>query len=340
MWLRNLTIVLSLLMSLPIFAREFPLCLYSVNNPDDLKTIKKAGFSCFQSYKQEPETLAALAQAAKKQGLKVVFYPNQILGTPYEQQAQNWPLLAWYLVDEPDVHKWSRARVIQAHQAAKAAFPHHATALVIGQGKTATPFYDIPDVMMMDWYPVPHLPLTSFGDNVRYTQEGLTHANRTDHPLWGVVQIFDWKNFKQYRPDHDRIGRFPTEQEIRFMSYDGILNGATGLFYFTFNHLGKPLPQSAPKYWARVTKVLRELAKFKKIIENGTLTENPVTVALPLKMKTWRYKNHLYSVLLNTSNAPQPLPATLTDKSFKALYGRKKEENLPPYYVLILKHKI
>ena len=84
--------------------------------------------------------------------------------------------------------------------------------------------------------------------------------------------------------------------------------------------------------------MLRELAKFKKIIEGGTLTENPVTVALPLKMKTWRYKNHLYSVLLNTSNAPQPLPAALADKSFKALYGRKKEEMLPPYEVWVLKH--
>ncbi len=329
---------LFLLTTTPLGAREFPLCLYSVNNPDDLKTVKRAGFSCIQSYKQEPETLDALAQAAKKQGLKVVFYPNQILGTPYEQNAQDWPLLAWYLVDEPDVHKWSRARVTQTHQAAKAAFPNHATALVVGQGKTATPFYDIPDVMMMDWYPVPHLPLTSFGDNVRYTKEGMTQRNVQDHPLWGVVQIFDWKNFKQYRPDHDRVGRFPTEQEIRFMSYDGILNGATGLFYYTFNHLGKPLPQSAPEYWKRVTAVTKELAKFKKVIEDGIITENPIVISLPLKMKTWYYKKHLYSVLLNTSDEPHPLPAQLMDKSFKALYGRKKEENLSPYEVWVFKH--
>ena len=322
----------------PLWAREFPLCLYGATDPADLKMIKKAGFTCIQTYTKDSDNLALLAKQASKLGLQVVFRPDAIIGTPHETQAQAWPVLAWYLVDEPDVHHWSRERVLQAHQAAKAAFPNHNTALVIGQGKTEIPYYDIPDIMMMDWYPVPHLPLTSFGDNVRYTQEGLAQTAMQDHPLWGVVQIFDWKNYKQFRPDHDRIGRFPTTEEIRFMSYDGILNGATGLFYFTFNHLGKPLPQSAPEYWARVTNVLRELAKFKKIIENGTLTENPVTATLPLKMKTWRYKNHLYSVLLNTSNAPQPLSSALTDKSFKALYGRKKEEMLPPYEVWVLKH--
>ena len=338
MWLRKLLFISFCCITLPLWAREFPLCLYGVTNPADLKMIKKAGFSCIQSYKQDPETLAVLAQAAKKQGLKVVFYPNQILGTPYEQQAQDWPVLAWYLVDEPDVHHWSRERVIQAHQAAKAAFPNHNTALVIGQGKTEIPYYDIPDIMMMDWYPVPHLPLSSFGDNVHYTQEGLAKTALQDHPLWGVVQIFDWKNYKQFRPDHDRIGRFPTEDEIRFMSYDGILNGATGLFFYTFNHQKQPLPKIAPQYWARVKTVLRELAKFKRIIEEGTIVENPVTLSAPLKMQTWQYKGPLYSVLLNASAQQQPLPQGLTSNTFKALYGQKKEKTLSPYQVLILKH--
>ncbi len=184
-------------------AREFPLCLYGVSNPDDLNTIKKAGFSCIQSYVQDPQILEKLAHKAQQLGLKVVFYPNKVVGTLYEQKAQKWPMLAWYLVDEPDVHRWSREQVAQAHQTAKKVFSTQATALVIGQGRTRIPYYDIPDVMMMDWYPVPHLPLPSFGDNVRYTKEGMAQMKTPDHPLWGVVQIFDWKNFKQYRPDNE-----------------------------------------------------------------------------------------------------------------------------------------
>ena len=318
-------------------AREFPLCLYGVTNPDDLKIIKKAGFSCIQTYNQDPQTMEKLAQRAQELGLKVVFYPNKILGTPYEQKAQKWPILAWYLVDEPDVHHWSRARVEQAHQATKQAFSNHDTALVIGQGHTSIPYYDITDVMMMDWYPVPHLPLTSFGDNVRYTKEGLIQAHKPDHPLWGVVQIFDWINYRQYRPDNDRIGRFPTTAEIRFMSYDGILNGATGLFYYTFNHLKKPMPLSAPEYWGRVKTVLKELAQFKKIIEKGMPVSNSVLISQPLKMQTWQYKGHVYSVLLNASDLSVRVPDALLTKDYKPLYGTKKTEHITAYDVWLLK---
>ncbi len=321
----------------PLFAKEFPLCLYGVVNPDDLKTVQKAGFTCVQSYHQEPQNMEKLAQKAARLGMKGVFYSNSIMGTEYEQKAQKWPILAWYLVDEPDVKRWSREQVTQAHQAAKKAFPQQPTALVIGQGKTKIPYYDIPDVMMMDWYPVPHYPLTSFGDNVRYTHEGMATLNSQAHPLWGVVQAFDWKNYEQYRPDNDRIGRFPTVEEIRFMSYDGILNGATGLFYYTFNHAGKPMPQSAPAYWARVKTVVTQLAKFKKIIEKGTVVANPITVSRPLKMQTWQYKGHLYSVLLNTSAQPQPVPPQLLHKTYRPVYGTQKTTHLPAYGVWTLK---
>ena len=339
MLLRKTVLLGIFFITFPLIAKEFPLCLYSVNNPTDLKLIKKAGFSCIQTYQTDPQKLETLALEAKKLDMQVVFYPNKIRNTSYKQKAQQWPILAWYLIDEPDVKRLDRDQVQYINQTAKKAFPDQPTTLVIGQGKTTVPYYDIPDIMMVDWYPVPHLALTSFGDNVRYTKEGMTKTNAKDHPLWGVVQIFDWKNFKQRRPDNDRIGRFPAEEEIRFMSYHGILNGATGLFYFTFNHQGKPLSQSAPEYWERVTAVTKELAQFKEVIEEGTPADNPITAEAPLMMQTWQYKGHLYSVLLNTADTAQPLPTELKDKSFKALYGHKKEDLLPPYYVLILKHK-
>lgn len=325
------------LVSFPALAREFPLCLYGVNDPADVKTVKKAGFSCIQSYTKDPQKLDSLAKAAKKEGLKVVFSPNKLYGTEYEKKAQKWPVLAWYLVDEPDVNHWSRERVQEAHKAAKNAWPKHNTTLVIGQGKTKIPFYDLPDIMMMDWYPVPHLALTSFGDNVRYTKEGMARTNHQDRPLWGVVQIFDWKEFKQFRPDDDRIGRFPTEEEIRFMSYDGIWNGATGLFYFIFTTNKIPLPKAAPEYWDRVKNVVSELSRFRPVLEKGVVTDNPVSFNKFLRMKTWKYKGHLYTVLLNISDKPQLVPDVLLTKRYKPLYSTKKQAQIPPHEVWILK---
>lgn len=324
------------LAALPLAAREFPLCLYGVNDPEDIETVRQAGFDCFQTYTTKPETLEKLAKAAQQNHLKVVFSPAQILGTPYEKKAQTWPILAWYLVDEPDVHRWTREKVQEKYQTTKQAFPNHNATLVIGQGRTATPYYDIPDAMMVDWYPVPHYPLTSFGDQVTYMLEGMQTYGAQGRPAWGVVQAFDWIYCRQFRPDNDRIGRFPTAQEMRFMSYHGILNGATGLFYFIFNHQGKPMPQSAPEYWQRVQEVVQELATLKPVLENGTEVSNPVKVREPLLMKTWQYEGHTYSLLANTTDKPRKVPTALR-KGYDSLFGRELAKKIPAYEVWVLK---
>ena len=310
----KLTALLVGLVSISGWAGEFPLCMYGVNNPADLKLLKKSGFTCVQSYRRNPEKIAPLARRARELKMKVVFYPNKVIGSSYEKEALLWPVLAWYLVDEPDVAKWSRARVIKARDAARAAFPQDENALVISQGKTKVPFYDLPDNLMMDWYPVPHLALTSFGDNVRKAKEGQTEMNAGERPLWGVVQIFNWKEYKQYRPDNDRIGRFPTAEEIRFMSYDGIVNGASGLFYFIFTTEGKPLPTEKPEWWARVTNTTRELNKLLPVLEKGVLMNNPVEISAPMAMQTRQYKGHLYSILINRSGETVRAPEELLQK--------------------------
>lgn len=324
----------------PIFAREFPLCMYGVDNPADVPLLKEAGFTCFQTYQKDPQRLAGLATAAKKHHMKVVFRPDQVSGSPYQEAAQQWPMLAWYLVDEPDVHKWSRKRVQHKIQQTRRVFAHHPQALVIGQGKTRVPYYDLPDNLMMDWYPVPHLELTSFGDNVRWAKEGQTARGAAGRPLWGVVQSFDWKEYKQHRPDNDRIGRFPEQAEIRFMSYDGILNGASGLFYFVFTTYGKPLPAARPEWWARVEAVSKELAKLRPVLEEGEETACPVTLSAPLAAKAWRYKKHLYILLLNRSSQAAAVPPELLGKEYKLLFGPKKTVQIPSYEVWILQKRV
>ncbi|MBR3632722.1 MAG: hypothetical protein IKN49_06685 [Elusimicrobiaceae bacterium] len=324
----------------PLLAGHFPLCMYGVDDPADLATLKKAGFTCIQSYQKEPEKLAPLARQAQKLGMQVVFHPQQVLGSAYQEQARNWPVLAWYIVDEPDVWQWSRARVQAEQDRVRQAFAAHSNALVIGQGRTATPYYDLPDHLMVDWYPVPHLPLTSFGDQVRYAKAGQTAYAVADRPLWGVVQTFNWKEYKQHRPDEDRIGRFPTQAEIRFMSYDGILNGATGLFYFIFTTEGIALPKAQPTWWAHVKAVSQEIARLRPVLEEGILTEGSLTTEPPLAVQARKYKNHLYLILLNRSSQPIAVPAELLSRKYKKLFIQKKTAEVAPFDVWVLKKKI
>ena len=318
-------------------AREFPLCVYSVSKPEDVAVAKKAGFTCVQSYTLEPEVLSQLAKAAQKEGLKTIFYSRNVLGSAYEKEAASWPVLAWYIVDEPDVAKWSRARVQELERKTKNRWPQHATSLVIGQGRTQTPYYDLTDVMMVDWYPVPHLPLTSLGDQVRWTKQGMQAYGTGDRPLWAVVQLFDWKEFKQYRPDNDRIGRLPTKEELRFMSYDAIANGASGLFYFHFTHYDKTLAEAQPEFWKQTSLLLKELNKFRPVLEKGKFLGQAANVTYPLVLQAWKYKGHTYYLLLNRSEVGQPAPAELLATSYKPIFKTKKARQVPPWGIWILK---
>ena len=332
-----LGLLLILSSTFPLSAAHFPLCMYGVNDPTDIPLLKQAGFTCIQTYQKAPEKLAALAEAAQENQMQVVFYPNQVIDSAYRKEAQNWPVLAWYLVDEPDVWKWSRDRVAQAHKQARAAFPNHKTALVIGQGKTDVPYYDLADNLMMDWYPVPHLALTSFGDNVRLAKEGQTAMGVASRPLWGVVQNFNWKEYKQHRPDNDRVGRFPTKEEIRFMSYDGILNGADGLFYFIFTVQGKPLPTAQPEWWERISAVSQELSSLRPVLEEGTLVKDLFPFEAPLSVQTRVYQKDIYILVANRSDQPVSAPKALRKKKYKILYGGPKTAQIPPYGVWVIK---
>ena len=226
-------------------------------------------------------------------------------------------MLAWYLYDEPDV--WSiRPEIVQVkNQKTKSAL-NAPTTLVIGQGKTKYNYYNIADILMVDWYPVPHLPLVSFGEQLSYARQELDK----DKELWGVVQIFDWKDFKQFRPDDDRIGRYPTYEEISFMSWHGILEGATGLFYFAISIDGKYIKKQAPKTWKGVKKTLQEIKKFSPIIEEGAVVENVFTAPQDTKARTWLYQGKFYTLLLNMSDKKTiNLPSV---RNRKVLFGDKK----------------
>ena len=51
--------LLFLCIAFPAVAAHFPLCMYGVNDPENVPVIKRAGFTCFQTYQKNPEKLAS-----------------------------------------------------------------------------------------------------------------------------------------------------------------------------------------------------------------------------------------------------------------------------------------
>ena len=330
-------------------AAEFTIGLYGVGKAEDITSAKEAGFNCVQTYNKNPEKIKELAEAAIKNEIKLIVYPTKIIeSNKYKEEAKSYPIKAWYLFDEPDVWNYSREDLISLNKKIKGIYPNIQTTFVIGEGFTKVPYYDIADILMVDWYPVPHLPLESFGENIALAKQGLTMVGKENKPLWAVVQIFNWKEYAQYRKDDDRIGRFPKKEEIRFMSYDAIFNGATGLFYFTYYSNKKPLPEEKPKDWAKVVEVIQEMSFVAEIIENGTEIKNPIEIELPLKAKSFEYGGIKYTFIINPTNKRQKIPNLFFEPKFDVMYEkstnlkkltRKSKNNFPPYKIFAFRYE-
>lgn len=315
--------------------------IYGAKKPQDLQIIKQAGFNTFQTYDKQADAIAALAREARLKNLNILAYPNNIINSKYSREAQTWPVYAWYLIDEPDIFNTPFAKLKQKDMAAKIAFPAHKTAFVLSEGAPKINYYRAADIVMVDWYPVPHLALESLGQETAKARAAMTKAGLDNKPLIAVVQAFDWKDFEQYRPDNDRIGRYPTTEEINFMSFHALLSGADGLFYFTLSEARK-----TPQKWAALTKTVKELKYLSPVFDKGKPLNNPSFITAPLMAKHFFYGGKRWLILVNASSKAVPAPKELLNVKYKTLFAArtfrftvaKNGGNIPPYAVFVLQY--
>jgi hypothetical protein len=130
-----------------------------------------------------------------------------------------------------------------------------------------THYLAVPDVVSVDIYPVgagadlQEIPfadrgLASIGDFTRNLVRMVSVNGRQQKPVWMVLQGFGWHALgAASNPPDNLIGRPPTYEEIRFMTFDAIINGATGVIYW-----GAPfIAKDDTATWDSLKKVAAEL---------------------------------------------------------------------------------
>ncbi|MBI2843953.1 MAG: LamG domain-containing protein [Armatimonadetes bacterium] len=99
----------------------------------------------------------------------------------------------------------------------------------------------IADVISIDIYPIPasaaHAQLgdttiSSVGQYTDWTRQSVAY----EKPVWMVLQAYQWHD----PPD----ARFLTADELRFMTYNAVIHGANGVFFFNYH----PKPTYPPSY--------------------------------------------------------------------------------------------
>lgn len=324
---------------------RFPIGIYGVNDPKHLERLKEDGFDSFHTYSSDPVLLAALAKEANRRGMRMVIYPDKVREADLAL-TRDWPVDAWYLIDEPDVMKMSSTALQALSDKTRAWDPIRPQTFVIGQGAPARLYGGVADILMMDWYPVPHKPTDSVADQIDLVMAAIP----TDKPFWMVVQAYDWAD-EIASPTKQKGLRFPNHSEIRFMSYLSVLHGARGLFYFTLGKKGKTLFEY-PELWQAVARVSREMKAMQPIFERGTPINLPFVPDVNLEARAWRYHGRDYVVILNRRRQfQQKVPEALLRREWRPLAEVRRDARellkpahgayyLKPYQVMVFESSV
>ena len=156
-------------------------------------------------------------------------------------------LLGWYISDEPSAKRITPDQLENIYKTVKEADPWHPVSIVfMAPYLTAKKYSDALDIVMADPYPIPDHPSTLPGD----VADLLISEFRGKKPVWIVPQAFG---------GGELWSREPTIQEIRSMTWQSIINGATGIQYFVRQGLNY-FPKSAAT-WSECGRMAIEVAE-------------------------------------------------------------------------------
>jgi hypothetical protein len=149
-----------------------------------------------------------------------------------ERYKDHPSLLAWYVVDEPDIWELSgnipKGATQEWTDGIRKIDGRNPTYVVLCRPPIFEMFSGIPDILAVDPYPVTHLPL----DYVSYMTNRIREASKPK-PIWVIPQAFRFA-----RPTSEGRWpwpRYPTPEEERLMTYMALAHGAKGIVYFVYN---------------------------------------------------------------------------------------------------------
>ncbi|RLA94241.1 MAG: hypothetical protein DRG25_02935 [Deltaproteobacteria bacterium] len=131
--------------------------------------------------------------------------------------------------------------------------PGHPTTLVLVRAKKAWDYGPGVDIVMVDPYPIPKMPVTWLSESIEEAKKAVFNQK----PIWAVVQAFDWSAYP-YGEERREWGRNPTYEEERCLTYLSLVHGAKGIFYYTFRG-GNYFIKDYPSHWEELKEIVKEL---------------------------------------------------------------------------------
>ncbi len=210
--------------------------------------------------------------------------------TEIEMFRDHPALLAWYISDEPNGYKIPPETIEEIYKTVKRADPWHPVSIVITAPFLQSKKYiKALDIIMADPYPLPDLPASFVGVITGQLKEEFIGKK----PLWIVPQAFGGGEI---------WSREPTIQELRSMTWQAIIKGATGIQYFVRQGLNY-FPKSAAA-WGECGRMAVEVAELTPWLLSDEATLPVYSYSRDVIVSSKTHEGQLIVMAVNKKNEP------------------------------------
>ena len=157
-------------------------------------------------------------------------------------------LLAWYISDEPNGFKIPPDSLEELYHLIRNTDPWHPVSMVfMAPFLSSVKYSNALDIVMADPYPVPDHSIAITGEVAGQLKSEFS-GRKT---VWMVLQAFGGGEW---------WGREPTSQELRSMTWQSLINGATGIQYFV--RQGRNYFPKSVSAWSECSRMAMEVAEI------------------------------------------------------------------------------
>lgn len=210
------------------------------------------------------------------------------------------------------------AEILDMNTKTKSLDGQHGTFLTFaGDVDTYTDFANIADINAIESYPIPYywLPDVNYQltDDVYARFDALNAAGKSaGKPTVGLVQVFSYKNQNPQNP-----GRWPTPNEMRYMTYSSIAAGAKGIIYYTAKDQLVDVHTENAALWAEMKKMPAEIKEISPFLLKGTYNRL-LTDLGGVMLSSWTLGDETVFVAVNYSTEAKNINVPFTyNNSYK-----------------------
>lgn len=222
---------------------------------------------------------------------------DELLRKEVETFKDHPAILSWYIADEPVLNGTKPELLESKYNLIKSIDKYHPISIVFMRPAKSAKYSKCLDIAMADPYPIPDHPITLVSDRVQQLKKNLP-----DKIIWVVPQAFGGSEWWK---------REPTRQEIRNMTYQAIISGATGIKYFVRNGLNS-FPKSTAT-WAECGAVAVEIAEIAPQILSSEISPKIECKQEDIQTKAWQAEGIISVLVVNNLNEPREIDLKFPD---------------------------